>query len=129
VFAWLIATAVATVAHRAIPASEWLMVHLLMLGAVTSAMLIWSAHFTQALRRRPLPTGRAGEAVRLVGHTVGAVAVIAGISGAVPGAVIVGAAVVGVVVLWHAVEIALTSRGALSNRLGWSTWAYVGASS
>lgn len=127
VLAWLIAAAVAAAAHRVVPASEWLMVHLLMLGGVTAAMLIWSAHFTQALRRRPLPTGRRGEAVRLTGHTSGAIAVIAGISRAEQVEVIVGAVVLGAVVVWHGVEIALTARGALSNRLGWSTWAYVAA--
>ncbi|MFW7415768.1 multicopper oxidase domain-containing protein [Demequina sp. SO4-18] len=127
VFAWLVAAAVAAAAHRAIPSSEWLMVHLLMLGGVTAAMLIWSAHFTQALRRRPLPTGRRGEAARLTGHTVGAIAVIVGIARAEQTVVVVGAAVLGAVVAWHAVEIVVAGRGALSNRLGWTTWAYVGA--
>lgn len=128
VLAWLVAAAVAAAAHRVVPASEWLMVHLLMLGGVTAAMLIWSAHFTQALRRRALPTGRRGEAVRLAGHTVGALGVIAGIAGAEQALVIGGALLVGTVVAWHGVEIAIAGRGALSNRLGWSTWAYVGAS-
>lgn len=127
VLAWLIAAAIATVVHRWLAESEWLMVHLLMLGAVTSAMLIWSAHFTQALRRRSLPTGRKGEAARLVGHSVGAIAVIVGIAGPVPGAVIVGAIMLGLVLAWHVAEIAVSSRGAFANRLGWSTWAYVGA--
>ncbi|WP_062133301.1 multicopper oxidase domain-containing protein [Demequina aestuarii] len=127
VLAWLVAAAIAAGAHRVTPASEWLMVHLLMLGGVTAAMLIWSAHFTQALRRRPLPTGRRGEAARLAAHTGAAVAVIVGIARPVPSLVIAGAAVLGAVVVWHGVEIAMTARGALSNRLGWSTWAYVGA--
>ncbi|MFW2514480.1 multicopper oxidase domain-containing protein [Demequina sp. SO4-13] len=127
VLAWLIAAAVAAAAHRVVPASEWLMVHLLMLGGVTAAMLIWSAHFTQALRRRPLSTGRRGEAVRLAGHTVGAITVILGLTRAEQTAVIVGAVIVGAVVAWHAVELALAGRGALSNRLGWTTWAYVGS--
>lgn len=127
VLAWLIAGAIASATHQFLPAAEWLMVHLLMLGAVTAAILIWSAHFTQALRRRPLPTGRTGEALRLGGHSIGAIAVIVGIARPVPSAVIVGAVLVGGVLVWHAVEIAITAKGALSNRLGWSTWAYVGA--
>lgn len=128
VLAWLLAAAIATVVHRWLPESEWLMVHLLMLGAVTSAILIWSAHFTQALRRRSLPSGRKGEAIRLAGHSVGAIAVVVGIGGGFPVAVIAGAVVIGVVLAWHVIEIALASRGAFANRLGWSTWAYVGAS-
>src|SRR5690554_3766107 len=106
VLAWLIAAAIATVVHRWLPESEWLMVHLLMLGGVTSAMLIWSAHFTQALRRRPLTSGRKGEAARLAGHSVGAIAVVVGIGGGFPNAVIVGAVLVGVVLAWHVIEIA-----------------------
>lgn len=127
VLAWLIAAAIATVVHRWLPESEWLMVHLLMLGAVTAAILIWSAHFTQALRRRPLPSGRKGEAVRLAGHSIGAIAVVVGIGGGFPNAVIAGAILVGAVLAWHVIEIVVSSKGAFANRLGWSTWGYVGA--
>ncbi|MFP5359984.1 MAG: multicopper oxidase domain-containing protein [Actinomycetes bacterium] len=127
VAAWLVAAAVAAAAHRFLPASEWLMVHLLMLGGVSAAILVWSAHFAEALRRRSLPTGRRGQVARLAAHTVGAVAVIAGMVAPAPRAVVVGGVVVGIAVAWHAVEIALAARGALSNRLGWSTWAYVAA--
>ncbi|BDZ60785.1 multicopper oxidase [Demequina sediminis] len=127
VAAWLVAAAVAAAAHRVLPASEWLMVHLLMLGGVSAAILVWSAHFAEALRRRSLPTGRRGQVARLAAHTVGAVAVIAGMVAPSPRAVVAGGAVVGIAVAWHAVEIALAARGALSNRLGWSTWAYVAA--
>lgn len=127
VLAWLIAAAIATVVHQWLVESNWLMVHLLMLGAVTAAMLIWSAHFTQALRRRSLPSGRKGEAVRLAGHSIGAIAVIVGIAAPVPAAVIAGAAVIVAVVAWHVIEISVTAKGAFANRLGWSTWAYVGA--
>src|SRR5690554_5703370 len=127
VLAWLLAAAIATVLHRWLAEPNWLMVHLLMLGAVSAAMLIWSAHFTQALRRRSLPSGRKGEAVRLAGHSVGAIAVVVGIAAPVPAAVIAGAIVIGVVLAWHVTEIAISSRGAFANRLGWSTWAYVGA--
>lgn len=127
VAAWLVAAAVAAAAHRFLPASEWLMVHLLMLGGVSAAILVWSAHFAEALRRRSLPTGRRGQVARLAAHTVGAVAVITGMVAPSPRAVVVGGVVVGIAVAWHAVEIALAARGALSNRLGWSTWAYVAA--
>lgn len=127
VLLWLAAAVVVAVAHRFIPTAEWLMVHLLMLGGVTTAILIWSAHFTEALRRRPLPTGKPGQAVRLGVHSIGALAVVIGIAAPLPTLVIVGGALVGAVALWHAGEIALAARGALSNRLGWSTWAYAGA--
>ncbi|GMA34053.1 copper oxidase [Demequina litorisediminis] len=125
VAAWLVGAAVVAVGHRAWSASPWLMVHLLMLGAVTTAILIWSAHFTEALRRRPLPGGQRAQAVRLAAHTVGAITVMVGVVGSVTPCIVVGASIVGSVAVWHAAAIALASRGALGNMLGWTTWAYV----
>ena len=54
VLAWLAAAAIVALAHRQVPASTWLMVHLLMLGAVTSALV----HVELALHGR----GAAGPA-------------------------------------------------------------------
>ena len=53
VLTWLAAAAVVALAHRQVPASTWLMVHLMMLGAVTNALVIWSWHFTVAVLRAP----------------------------------------------------------------------------
>ena len=52
VFGWLAALVVVAVAHRFIPLSGWLLVHLLGLGAAGNAILIWSRHFTDALLRQ-----------------------------------------------------------------------------
>ncbi|MFV0634753.1 multicopper oxidase domain-containing protein [Demequina sp.] len=129
VVAWMLAAAVATMVHRVLPSSSWLMVHLLMLGAVSAAILIWSAHFTEALRRRELPGGRRGQAIRLVAHSVAAIAVIVGVVGAYRALVLAGGAVLVAVAVWHASVIAAASRGALGNHLGWSTWGYVASAS
>ena len=51
VLAWLAAAALVALAHRQVPASTWLMVHLLLLGAVTNALVIWSWHVTVAVLR------------------------------------------------------------------------------
>lgn len=127
VVVWLIAAAVVSIAHRAIPAAPWLMVHLLMLGGVTAAILIWSAHFTQALRRRDLPTGLRGQAVRLAGHSIGAILVIVGVVGVVPVTLWTGASILATVAVWHCVELYLASRHRLGGHLAWSTWGYVGS--
>lgn len=123
--AWLIAAGVVASAHRGIAAAPWLMVHLLMLGAVTAAILIWSAHFTQALRRRDLPTGLRGQAIRLIAHTIGAILVIVGVVGVVPASLWTGAALLTAVAVWHCTELFVTSRHRLGGHLSWSTWGYV----
>ena len=63
VLAWLAAAGVAAAMHRQLPAATWLMVHLLVLGAVTTALLVWSWHFSVAVLRAPQAThapGRGG---------------------------------------------------------------------
>src|SRR5690606_3658499 len=56
----------------------WLVIHLLLLGAVTNAIVIWSAHFSAAVLRIPAPASRRGEAARLAVLNLGVVAVLAG---------------------------------------------------
>lgn len=58
--AWMVAAIVVVIAHRFVPQSGWLMVHVVMLGVVTCAILIWSQHFADALTRRAAPGGRIG---------------------------------------------------------------------
>ncbi len=128
VLAWGLAAAVVAVFHREIPQSEWLMVHLLLLGAVSTAIHIWSAHFAEAVRRRPLPGGRRGQALRLGLHTAGALTVVVGLlTGRVP-VVVAGAVLAGSAALWHATVLVLQGRGSMSVRLAWTAWYFVVAS-
>lgn len=127
VVAWLLGATAAAVAHRVVPQATWLMLHLLLLGAASTAILIWSAHFAEAVRRAPLPGGRRGQALRLAGHTAGALAVVVGLlTGSWP-VVVGGATAVGVVALWHAGALLRQGRGALGVRLGWTAWYFVAA--
>ena len=128
VLAWLAAAAVVAIAHRWVPAAEWLMTHLLLLGAASTAVHIWSAHFAQALGRRPLPGGHRHQAIRLVLHTTGALAVITGLLAGDGRVVAVGATAVGAAALWHAGTLATVLSGAgpgLGLRLGWTTRYFV----
>lgn len=127
VVVWLIASAVVAIGHRGIDTAPWLMVHLLMLGAITAAILIWSAHFTQALRRRDLPTGLQGQAIRLVAHSLGAILVIVGVVGVVPASLWTGASILAIVAVWHCAELFVASGHKLGGHLSWSTWGYVGS--
>ncbi|HET7072053.1 MAG TPA: hypothetical protein VFI40_14605, partial [Nocardioides sp.] len=46
---WLLAVVVVALVHREVPAPRWLLFHLLLLGAVTHSILVWSQHFADAL--------------------------------------------------------------------------------
>src|SRR5690554_5197874 len=124
---WLFAAAVVAIAHRWVPSAEWLMVHLLLLGAVSTAILIWSAHFAEALRRHPLPGGYRHQAIRLALHTVGSLGVLVGLVGERPALLVAGAAVVGAATVWHGVTLVVHARRGLGTELGWTAWYYVAA--
>src|SRR5690606_37711521 len=125
VLLWLLAAAAIAVAHRWVPQAGWLMVHLLLLGAVSTAILIWSAHFAEAVRRRPLRGGHAHQAVRLGTHTAGALAVVGGLLTDTWAAVVAGAVLVGAGALWHVAVLVELGRRGLGVRLGWTTWFFV----
>ncbi|TFC18078.1 copper oxidase [Cryobacterium algoritolerans] len=114
--AWLLLTLVAVLIHRFLPVAPWLMVHLLLLGAVSSAILIWSQHFGDTLLRRQALGGRTSLGARLAAHTVGAILVITGIVGEWWPVVLAGGILVGGNALAHAAILLAQSRGALPAR-------------
>ncbi|GAA3736885.1 hypothetical protein GCM10022239_10870 [Leifsonia bigeumensis] len=124
---WLVAAAIIVLTHRFVPAGDWLMVHLLLLGAVSTAILVWSQHFADTLLRRPAPGGRAFHGMRLVGHTVGAGLVVAGMVTMLWPLVLAGGILVGVVAVTHVVTLFLQSRGALPARFAPLVWYYIAA--
>jgi nitrite reductase (NO-forming) len=129
VAAWLAALFGITVVHRYVPGSPWLLVHLLLLGAVTNAIFVWSAHFTDALlRRRATATSRRWQAGRLVTLNVGVVTVVAGMVSGHWILTLVGSVVVGAATAGHGVALALQARSALPSRFGATVRYYVSAS-
>lgn len=125
VVAWFLAAFVVAVAHRWIPEANYLMVHLTLLGAVTTAILIWSAHFADTLLGRPAPGGQGLVFVRLGLHTVSAVLVIVGVATGRWPLVVVGGVGVTLVAITHVVVILLQRRGALMARFGALSLFYV----
>lgn len=124
---WLLAAGGVALVHRWVPSAEWLMVHLLLLGAVSTAILVWSAHFAEALRRHPLPGGYRDQAVRLGMHTLGSLAVIDGLVADRLPALVAGAVLVAAATVWHGVVLVVHARRGLGTQLGWTAWFYVAA--
>ncbi|WP_461022518.1 multicopper oxidase domain-containing protein [Thalassiella azotivora] len=127
VLAWLVATVAVSVAHPFVPAPRWLMVHLLVLGAVSNAVLVWSWHFAAALLKLPEEVIARGRVARLVTHNVGAVLVVAGVVADVWPLVAAGGAAVVAVGGWHAVALVRRMRAALPSRFGTTVRYYVAA--
>ncbi|WP_408015941.1 multicopper oxidase domain-containing protein [Rhodococcus chondri] len=125
--AWFAALVAVSIAHRWIPQSGWLLVHLLGLGAASNAILIWSGHFSETLLKKPAGESRRADTARLVAFNIGAVVVVAGMVGNrwIP-VLLGGCAVIGVAV-WHGTTLLRRLRSALPSRFGHTVRYYVAA--
>jgi nitrite reductase (NO-forming) len=125
---WLLALVVTALAHPFVPAPRWLMMHLLLLGAVTSAILVWSRHFADALlHTAPRPGDRRAETARLLLANAGVLAVVAGMLSATWPVTVLGAIGVAAAVVWHGAALVLQMRRALPARFGATVRYYVAA--
>ena len=126
VVVWLVLLVVATLVHPVVPAPRWLMIHLLLLGAVTHAILVWSTHFTETLLHVVGPSRRQ-QSARLATLNLGVLAVVAGVLSSTWPVTALGAAGVVVAVVWHGVALMGMLRGALPSRFAPVVRYYVGA--
>ena len=104
----------------------WLALHLVLLGAATNAIVVWSEHFAAALLRAA-PVGERAATVRALALNLGIVAVLAGVPTGRTALAAAGAGLAGVVVLAHAVGLASRIARALPARLSGTVWFYVAA--
>ncbi|MFV0252549.1 MAG: multicopper oxidase domain-containing protein [Beutenbergiaceae bacterium] len=130
VLGWLLAVVVVSGIHRSLPEYRWLLVHMLMLGAVTTAIIVWSAHFTDALTRRQASiASRRAQAARVAAISIGTATTAVGITAGIWAVTLIGATIVGGTVAWHAITLALQARAALPSRFGSTIRYYVVAGS
>ncbi|MCM0677715.1 hypothetical protein NCC78_23965, partial [Micromonospora phytophila] len=125
--AYLAALVVLGFAHPFVPAWRWLAIHLLLLGAVSNAVVVWSAHFAVAVLRAPAPTRRLGEAVRVAVLNVGVLGVLVGGSADLPWTGVAGAALVFAAVTAHLAWLARRLRCALPARFTVTVHYYLAA--
>jgi nitrite reductase (NO-forming) len=126
VLGWLAATVVVALVHPVVPAPRWLMIHLLLLGAVSHAILVWSRYFTDALLHTA-GADRRGQERRLLLLNGGVVGVVTGVLTGVWPLTLLGATAVGTAVVWHGWTILRQLRAALPSRFGSSVRYYVAA--
>lgn len=125
---WLTAAVAIGIAHRSVPAATWLMIHLVLLGALTHSALVWSEHFAHTLLRAPQDdASRRRQDIRIVLFALGALAVFLGVPGQWWWLVVTGASLVSVGVVWHGIHLVALVRRALPNRFRVVSHAYIAA--
>lgn len=124
VAAYAVTAVVATIVGDRLPAPRWLALHLLLLGAATNAVFVWSRHFAQALLHARRGGDRAA-AGRLALLNVGVVCVLAGVGWDHARVTESGAAAVVGAVGWHVASLLRMSRGSRrSGTLRDAVWFY-----
>lgn len=123
---WLVATALVALAHPLLHAPTWLLIHLLLLGAVSHSVLVWSAHFADALLHTPHTPGELqARSLRLVLLNVGVLCVLVGVLVPWWPVTLVGATSVAVAAGWHGVALFRQLRAALPARFAVTVRYYV----
>jgi nitrite reductase (NO-forming) len=124
--AYLAALVAVGFAHPFLPAWRWLAIHLLLLGAVSNAILVWSAHFTTAILHAPAPRRRA-QGLRLGAVNAGVLAVLAGGAAGLPWVGVAGAGAIFAGAAAHLGWLARQLRTALPARFAVTVHHYVAA--
>lgn len=125
---WLVAAAGVAIAHRWVPSSDWLLVHLVLLGALSHAILVWSFYFCEALLRLPAAEhGRRDQSRRISLLLVGTSLVLVGVPTGIWGLTLAGAALAMVAVGWHGWTIFRMLRRALPGRFRATIRYYIAA--
>ncbi|MGH3366741.1 MAG: multicopper oxidase domain-containing protein [Nocardioidaceae bacterium] len=108
---WVAATGVVALIPSPFLAPRWLMIHLLLLGAVTHALLVWSRFVADAHNDRPPPARELrAQSARLGLFNLAVLAVAVGVAAGLWPVIAAGAAGVVFAVLWHGISLGLQVR-------------------
>ncbi|MFF0112862.1 multicopper oxidase domain-containing protein [Streptomyces prasinus] len=113
---WAVLALLAASARQTLPVARWLAVHLFLLGAATTAIVVWSEHFAIAVLHAKQPDRRWSNA-RLAGVHAGVVGVLTGVWADLPTLTGVGCALLVGTIGAHLVVLVRLGRGALGGRL------------
>lgn len=123
---WLIVLVLTTLIHRELPAPRWLMIHLMLLGAISHAILVWSQYFAFALlRTQGGPRDRSTQNYRLLLLNIGTLGVFGGVLANLWLLTAVGAALICAAAIWHGFSLFIRMRQALPSRFGATVKYYI----
>src|SRR5690625_3441193 len=104
------------------------MVHMVTLGLITTSIMVWGQHFTEALlMTRLAQETRSRQVGRIRLLQLGVELAIAGMVPTLPSLVVVGALLVSAALVWYALALGALIRAALAPRYEFSVRAYIGA--
>lgn len=122
----MIALVIAVAAHPFIPQFRWLLVHMVTLGLVTTSIMIWGQHFTEALlKTRLAEESRPKQVGRIWGLTASIVLTMAGMLANLPLLTVLGAVGVSAMILWYAFALGAQLKAALAPRFSFVVRAYL----
>ncbi|MGP5381024.1 multicopper oxidase domain-containing protein [Glutamicibacter arilaitensis] len=125
---WLIFAVVVSLIHRELPAPRWLLIHLMMLGALSHAILVWSQYFATALLKLVnTAQARRQQSYRLALMNCGALLVLIGVPSELWVLVAIGSSAIAAAALWHAGWMYRNIRKALPSPFGPSVRYYIAA--
>lgn len=125
---WMAALIVVVLTHQWIPQSRWLLVHMVTLGLITTSIMVWGQHFTEALLKTRLgEESRPRQLARIRLLTLGVVVTIAGMLPSWPWVVVVGALMVSAALVWYAAALGAQVQAAIAPRFEFTVKAYIGA--
>lgn len=125
---WLIALVIAVAAHPIIPQFRWLLVHMVTLGLVTTSIMIWGQHFTEALLKTRLGEESRPTQVRRIWALTAAVAVtMVGMVADWPWVTVLGSVGVSAAMLWYAFALGAQIKAALAPRFAFVVRSYLTA--
>ncbi|WP_250258804.1 multicopper oxidase domain-containing protein [Dermabacter sp. Marseille-Q3180] len=123
---WLIALVIAVAAHPLIPQFRWLLVHMVTLGLVTTSIMIWGQHFTEALLKTRLgEETRPKQVARIWALTASIIIAMAGMLANLPLLTVLGAIGVSAMILWYAFALGAQLKAALAPRFAFVVRAYL----
>ena len=125
---WMLALIVVVLVHQWIPQSRWLLVHMVTLGLITTSIMVWGQHFTEALLKTRLgEESRPRQLARIRLLTAGVVVTILGMLPSWPWVVVLGALLVSAALVWYAAALGAQVKAALAPRFEFTVKAYIGA--
>lgn len=125
---WLTAAvvAIATQPWHVVP--RWLMIHLLLLGALTHSIFIWSQFFTDgALKTRLRPLDHRARATRLVLLNLSVGVVVAGVLIQSWPVIVIASTAIAATVTWHGLSLGAQIRSSSGRRFVTTARYYVSA--
>jgi nitrite reductase (NO-forming) len=126
VLAYLAAGGVVLALGDRVGLGDWLALHLVLLGAASNAIVVWSEYFAAALLHTT-PAGERAALARTVALNAGIVAVLVGVPSGRSALAAGGAALAGAVVLVHGLALAGRVGRALPGRLSGTVRFHVAA--